>query len=342
MSNIALGIECRNENADSWRAWRILHAVFPVTGYLALACPRDVGCLADDHSCTPFACTRRSDALRAALQAAEISTEGSLEMFVTILNCATVVIALFTLAMVFKTRAEQEKLRRRQKRAETRHAAVLMNEFRQIAAFLELRDLLQPVRPLPMLREWAISPDFGLLLVDLIDEHRPRVIVEFGGGSSTLVCAYRASQATNCGIHSYDHDDSFAQRTREQLQKHGLDSHAEIHYEPLRPSQFLDDAGEVIEWYGGGSIENLPADIDMIVVDGPPSHLNPWARYPSLPAVYDKLSPDCLLILDDAARKSEQQVVERWLKEFPEFRLQSPSTEKGAAVLVRGSRSISI
>lgn len=259
-------------------------------------------------------------------------------MFMIILNCGTFLVALITLGLVLKTRAEQEKLRRRQKNNDTRQAALLANEFRQTAAFIELKDLLQPVRPLPPLREWAISPDFGLLLARLIDDTKPRVIVEFGGGSSTLVCAYRAAQYPDCHIYSYDHDASFAKLTRKQLKEHGLISYVDVRHAPLSSTPFLDTDGNTIAWYGEAQGEplDLPDRIDMVVVDGPPSHLDPWARYPSLPALYDRLSPGCVFVLDDADRSEEHRVVARWLKECPEFRMDTPLTEKGAAILTRG------
>ena len=47
--------------------------------------------------------------------------------------------------------------------------------------------------------------------------------------------------------------------------------------------------------------------IDLLIIDGPPVKTNQLARYPALPLLFSKLSKECIIILDDAARPSEQQ-----------------------------------
>lgn len=258
-------------------------------------------------------------------------------MIITLFYSAIVLITLITLTLVIKTRSEQEKLRRRQKSLEAKQTTILVNEFRQLAAFIELREQIKPVRPLPAFREWAISPDFGLLLCELIDHHKPRIIVEFGGGSSTLICAYRGALVSAPHIYSFDHEPTFAEQTKEQLKKHELTTHADVIFAPLKPSEFFDSNGGRIDWYDEQGLDKLPNGIDLVIVDGPPSDMAPSARYPALPALREKLSSSCVLVLDDAARPSERNIVERWLVEFPEFELASPPAEKGAAVLTRSS-----
>ncbi len=53
------------------------------------------------------------------------------------------------------------------------------------------------------------------------------------------------------------------------------------------------------------------------MVDGPPAYAagHGLARYPALPVLYDWLAPDATLVLDDAERPGEQEVLRRWERE---------------------------
>ena len=50
----------------------------------------------------------------------------------------------------------------------------------------------------------------------------------------------------------------------------------------------------------------------MLVVDGPPRRLQDKSRFPALPKLLDKLSPNATIILDDANRENEKEVRKEW------------------------------
>ncbi len=54
--------------------------------------------------------------------------------------------------------------------------------------------------------------------------------------------------------------------------------------------------------------------IDLLVVDGPPAYAagHGLARYPALPVLCDLLAPRATVILGDAERPGEQEVLRRW------------------------------
>jgi hypothetical protein len=79
-----------------------------------------------------------------------------------------------------------------QQSAETLAAqkAIADKLYQQLEALTSLTSIL-PIRyPLPPMRGWAISPDFGVLLVSEILNKKPHVVVELGSGVSTLLIAY--------------------------------------------------------------------------------------------------------------------------------------------------------
>jgi len=43
------------------------------------------------------------------------------------------------------------------------------------------------------------------------------------------------------------------------------------------------------------------------------------SRFPALPALADRLAPHALVILDDANREPEREIVERWQQLLPEW-----------------------
>jgi predicted O-methyltransferase YrrM len=167
-----------------------------------------------------------------------------------------------------------------------------------------------PDDALPPLGSWRA--DAGLL--SLIAEHiltaRPQTIVEFGGGTTTLIAA-RAMQLTGGGgrLMSFDSAEPFAAGTRAMLARQGLE--AEIRAAPLVPAP----VGWKGLWYGHGT---LPDTIDMLIVDGPP-----WATHPmgrgSAASVFSRIAPGGIVILDDAARPGERLVARRWRREHPDF-----------------------
>jgi predicted O-methyltransferase YrrM len=166
-----------------------------------------------------------------------------------------------------------------------------------------------PDDALPPLGSWRA--DAGLL--SLIAEHilaaRPQTIVEFGGGTTTLIAA-RALQMTGGGrLLSFDQSEPFAAGTRAMLAAQGLE--AKIHAAPLVPAPRGWKGG----WYGHG---RLPKAIDMLIVDGPPWVIHPMGRG-SAASLFHRIVSGGIVILDDAARPGERLVARRWRREHPEF-----------------------
>ena len=72
----------------------------------------------------------------------------------------------------------------------------------------------------------------------------------------------------------------------------------------------------------------------MLLVDGPVGALGPQARYPALPLLRERLLPGAVVLLDDADRPEEQEVLARWQADWPELSSAMLRLEKGAARLV--------
>ena len=203
--------------------------------------------------------------------------------------------------------------------------------FPQIQSLLALERKLGLTEALPPVRGWAASPDFLLAVADEVLGRRPRTVVECGSGVSTLV-ASRCLQLNGSGhLYSLEHDAHYGDRTRRMLQKYGLADWATVLNAPLHSEP------SATPWYSEDAIPQDLAPIEVLIVDGPPAATSPLARYPALPRLIPRMASIARVLLDDADRDDEREIVKRWEKEFPEWhKVESDRCEKGLVVLHRG------
>lgn len=199
--------------------------------------------------------------------------------------------------------------------------------FSQIEALLALERKLALPEALPPLRGWAGSPDFLLRIASEVEERKPRIVLECSSGVSTVVVA-RCLQMNGRGhVFSLEHNPTYATTTRTLLRKHHLSDWGTVLDAPLETKH------TETPWY---QEEPLPKDlepVDMLIVDGPPASEAPFARFPALPRLLSRLSKRSLIIVDDANRDDETEIVKRWLQMFPKLIYTDGGCEKGCALL---------
>lgn len=184
---------------------------------------------------------------------------------------------------------------------------------------------------------WSMRFANLLTILDLLDTHRPELVVEFGSGISTLLVAAWMKKAGRGTIVSFDHDEQWACITRRHLVRQDLKGHATVVDAPLaRTASF----GLTSDWYDLGSqLEHL-SEIDLVIVDGPPAGISDkrLSRLPALDKLQLKLAPSCCVVLDDALRPGELEVVNRWVAAFPKFSARMLNSDTGMAILTRSSQ----
>lgn len=179
------------------------------------------------------------------------------------------------------------------------------------------------------MRGWAGSPDFLLFAARHVLAHKPAVTVECGSGASTVVLA-RCMQILGSGrVYSLEHEAVYAGKTRELLREHGLEAWAEVIEAPLTAT-----AGST-PWYGESNFPAAMRDIELLVVDGPPDTVARLARYPALPRLLPRMTEHFTVIIDDAARPDEVEMVAMWLREVRGTQSSTFTAEKGLAVVSR-------
>jgi hypothetical protein len=202
----------------------------------------------------------------------------------------------------------------------------------QVEPLLSLSKLIDARRPLPPLTEYAIAPDFALLLYELVCDLAPKTIVETGSGVSTLICAYALEKLGGEGrVLALDHDAQFAAKTRATLARHGLSHRATVVHAPLEK---MNVGGGSFLWYRPDALANVEA-IDLVVDDGPPKYVGPMARYASLHVLASKMRPEAPFVLDVVGAE-EKKIIARWCAELP-FDAEWLSTRKGNVIFRRKS-----
>ena len=160
---------------------------------------------------------------------------------------------------------------------------------------------------LPHLGSWKADTGFLHRIVDAVEELRPATVVELGAGATTLVCAKALERNGGGRLHSFDQHAGFVQATRQWLHEEGAEARLEA--APLQARV----PGWPGQWY---DLPELPEQIDLLIIDGPPWSVHPYVRG-AAECLFDRLSPGGMILLDDGARPGERVVARRWRKRWP-------------------------
>jgi predicted O-methyltransferase YrrM len=205
------------------------------------------------------------------------------------------------------------------------------DDVRQLEAMLNLHAMIKVAAPLPPSRGWAASPDLLLAYVGEILSHKPDLVVECGSGLSTLWAALALETIGGQGrVVALEHDAAYGEQTRVTLARHGVAHRADVRHAPIGEVEL--PGGRAQPWYDLAAAADLDG-IGVLLVDGPIGALGPQARYPAMPLLRDRMAAGAVVILDDASRPEEQEVLKHWLADQPELRCQTLNLEKGAAVI---------
>jgi hypothetical protein len=125
---------------------------------------------------------------------------------------------------------------------------------------------------------WEITGELAAFLFHLVRRHRPKVVLELGSGSSTILFAAAARANAYGRVISVEHDAEHRSRTAQYLQDAELSDWVTLVETPLVIRQFGDHQ---LAWYDLDLLlRGMTEKIDLLFVDGPPGRLQPLSRYP--------------------------------------------------------------
>ena len=268
---------------------------------------------------TSNATTRRLDDLSQASRDLKVmirETERKLIKHVQIVESVT-----RDLALSGRTAATREDLLEESRRI-----------YLQVEGLISMYTSLRPDVPLPPFGGWAISSDLAAHLIRLVYQEAPELVVEAGSGLSTAMLSLAMRRTGRGRVVALEHDEHYCEVTEDLLKLHGLESTAEVVYAPLVPTAVGE---EIWSWYDLSKSGLAEGEINLLFVDGPPGPTGHLARYPALPVLEPYLAPDVVIVLDDADRPDELELLNRWDAEVPGLVITRFGYDKGAVEIRR-------
>ena len=130
-------------------------------------------------------------------------------------------------------------------------------------------------------------------------------ILECGSGVTTLLLGILCGRR-NIQVWSLEHSSAWQMRVTHVLETNGI-SRAHVCFSPLV------DYG-TFDWYDPSQLQ-MPHEFSLVICDGPPGTTR-GGRYGLLPVMSDRLDKDCRILLDDAGRPGEKELISRWEAEY--------------------------
>ena len=158
---------------------------------------------------------------------------------------------------------------------------------------------------LPRPNAWTLDGAAIATLCEILENKKPVMVVELGSGLSTLIIGSFLKK--NGGkLISIDHDHDFASATRSYVSQNNLGDIVEIRVAPVAPLDGV--SGDL--WYRQSEFNDIDS-IDFLLVDGPPKPIDPVIRRHALPMLFEKLSKNADILLDDTNREGELRIYRR-------------------------------
>ncbi len=163
----------------------------------------------------------------------------------------------------------------------------------------------------------ALSPSVVVTILNDIMINQRSIIVECGGGISTIYIARLLTQRNAGHLYTIEEDNSWANYLENLLSEEGLTRYVTILQTPITEIRCaMPNRGE---WYDETIIRKEIGNktIDLLIVDGPAVKKDqPLIRYLALPFFYKNLSKRFCIILDDIHRSGESYILKEWEKKF--------------------------
>ena len=215
-----------------------------------------------------------------------------------------------------------------------RRLRTIDEEVKAIPSFVWATGNLQrfvPVdHPLPNWNHWSMPPDLLSIIVGIVLEKKPRTIVEFGSGVSTIVIASLLREHGGQLI-SFEHDSDYATQQTEVLKSHGLLEFVDLRVVPIGEALYQPFGHK---WYDIPDLELLD-DIDLVIVDGPPKAFGDEVRFPGGDLMVSRLKSGGSIVFDDAARRGEQRIKNALMEKYPNLIISEPKSIRGCFIFTK-------
>lgn len=167
----------------------------------------------------------------------------------------------------------------------------------------------------------ALRPFCLAYILNEIIINKRKSIIEFGSGISTILIARLIKEnGLPVSFVSVEHNIEWIEVLNKQLKRENLTDFVKIEHINLVDQNT--EIGKVLS-YDSKSILNITAGnkYDLIIVDGPPANTSKirYSRYPVFLNLRKNLFNEYCLIIDDANRKGEKEIINRYKNSYPKL-----------------------
>ena len=181
-----------------------------------------------------------------------------------------------------------------------------------VRSTLELQRVREVVR-----RAEQNSYSIGTAALEFLDSHvarlRPRAILEFGSGVSTVVLAARLASIygeNSVRVFSIDESDAYLHETWQMLDTAGLAGSTGLAHRRVRDQVVCGHRTQCYDLDPDFLTTFLQTPPDFLLIDGPSG--GGRRRFGTLPLVLGHVGRPCTFFLDDALRRGEIAVASLW------------------------------
>lgn len=176
--------------------------------------------------------------------------------------------------------------------------------------------------------EWAIGLEAAHVLHELIGLLRPRSVLEFGAGRSSLVIAHALERIGGGCLTSIEHQPEYVRKSWQEMPRFRTVDAALVESKlRLTPSRH----GLLYEYAGIAPTLRARGPFNFVFIDAPPGR---FGRDATLLAAAPYLDTGAIVQLDDAARPQEKTAIRRWERALDlQHIFDSDQVGRGVAVL---------
>jgi predicted O-methyltransferase YrrM len=176
--------------------------------------------------------------------------------------------------------------------------------------------------------EWAISIGAGQYLHELVKRLKPRSVLEFGAGRSSLVIASALQQCGGGRLTSIEHEPSYVEASWQKMSQF-----PSVDATLVRAGLKMRLSTRGL-WYEYAGIDRALASrgpFDLLFIDAPPGDRG---RDATLLVAGPFLADGAVAVVDDANRPREQTAIRRWERTLGAERVfESEQVGRGIAVI---------
>lgn len=181
----------------------------------------------------------------------------------------------------------------------------------------------------------TVPVELAALLRQIIDEIRPRNVLEFGAGPATLVLAEALASIGGGALTVVDHEAHLASSWLDKARTAG---NVDLHVAESPIELRLTKNGIIYTYTAAREAILSRGPYDLVFIGAPPM---PWGRHCTLPLVYGSLNDRALVVVDDGGRRITRAMVRRWMKTHGSLQVMKSDRKlggRGVMVLVRSGR----